>query len=57
MISDLKPYPEYKESGLTWLVKVPGHWETWPAFGAFTRVQLRHEVKDRVLSQLWPVHY
>jgi len=23
----LKPYPEYKESGVPWLGKVPGHWE------------------------------
>ncbi len=28
MIDDLKPYPEYKESGLPWLGQVPGHWET-----------------------------
>jgi type I restriction enzyme, S subunit len=27
MIADLKPYPEYKESGLPWLGQVPGHWE------------------------------
>jgi type I restriction enzyme S subunit len=27
MISDLKPYAEYKESGLPWLGQVPGHWE------------------------------
>ena len=27
MIADLKPYAEYKESGLTWLGRVPGHWE------------------------------
>ncbi|HEX3048469.1 MAG TPA: restriction endonuclease subunit S [Bacillota bacterium] len=24
---NLKPYPEYKESGVPWLGKVPGHWE------------------------------
>ncbi|MHC9543890.1 MAG: type I restriction endonuclease subunit R [Vulcanimicrobiota bacterium] len=24
---DLKPYPEYKESGVPWLGKVPAHWE------------------------------
>ena len=23
----LKPYPEYKESGVPWLGEVPGHWE------------------------------
>ncbi len=27
MIADLKPYPEYKESGLRWLGLVPEHWE------------------------------
>jgi type I restriction enzyme S subunit len=26
MIADLKPYAEYKESGLPWLGEVPGHW-------------------------------
>jgi len=26
MIADLKPYPEYKESGLPWLGQVPAHW-------------------------------
>jgi type I restriction enzyme S subunit len=27
MIADLKPYPEYKESGQEWLGHVPSHWE------------------------------
>lgn len=27
MIADLKPYPEYKESGLPWLGRVPAHWD------------------------------
>ena len=27
MIADLKPYPAYKDSGLTWLDKVPSHWD------------------------------
>ena len=26
MIADLKPYPEYKESGLPWIGRIPGHW-------------------------------
>jgi type I restriction enzyme S subunit len=26
MIADLKPYPEYKESGLPWAERVPSHW-------------------------------
>jgi len=27
MIADLKPYPEYKDSGSRWLAGVPRHWE------------------------------
>jgi len=27
MINRLKPYPEYKDSGVPWLGKVPVHWE------------------------------
>jgi hypothetical protein len=39
MIADLKPYVEYKESGLPWLGQVPGHWETR---------RLRHACEMRV---------
>jgi type I restriction enzyme, S subunit len=27
VIEDLKPYPETKDSGLTWLGEIPAHWE------------------------------
>ena len=27
MTSDLRPYPEYKDSGLPWLGRVPAHWD------------------------------
>ena len=27
MIADLKPYPEYRETGLRWLGQVPEHWK------------------------------
>lgn len=27
MIADLKPYADYKDSGLSWLGKVPAHWQ------------------------------
>jgi type I restriction enzyme S subunit len=30
MIADLKPYAEYKESGLPWLGDIPLHWEPTP---------------------------
>jgi len=26
MIAGLKPYPEYKESGVPWLGRIPSHW-------------------------------
>jgi type I restriction enzyme S subunit len=35
MIAELCSYPEYKDSGLPWLGRVPQHWEMLPAFGAF----------------------
>lgn len=30
MIDELKPYPEYKDSGLPWVGMVPRHWELRP---------------------------
>ena len=27
MIDTMKPYPEYKESGLAWFKDIPAHWE------------------------------
>lgn len=33
MIAELKPYSEYKESGLPWLGKVPAHWDLIPNRG------------------------
>jgi type I restriction enzyme S subunit len=38
VIADLKPYPEYKESGLPWLGKVPAHWNTKRAKWLFTKM-------------------
>jgi len=29
MITDLKPYPSYRDSGVEWLGAVPAHWEVW----------------------------
>jgi len=37
MIADLKPYPEYKESGLPWLGQVPEHWGLIPNRGLVRR--------------------
>ena len=27
MTTDLRPYPEYKESALPWLGQIPAHWD------------------------------
>jgi type I restriction enzyme S subunit len=36
MIADLKPYPEYKESGSPWLERTPAHWRL-PRLGSVLR--------------------
>ena len=53
MIGDLKPYSEYKDSGLPWLGQVPGHWELVPNRGLLRRrkVLVGNRHKDyRLLS-------
>jgi type I restriction enzyme, S subunit len=42
MIADLKPYAEYKESGLPWLGRVPGHWLLCPGFAAFREKKVKN---------------
>lgn len=50
MIADLKPYPAYKESGLPWLGRVPGHWEV-------KRLKNWVAVNVRTLSKSTPGNY
>ena len=50
MIADLKPYPEYKESGLPWLGKVPGHWSVLPNRALFAEVKDRNHPDEEMLS-------
>ena len=53
MIADLRPYAEYKESGLPWLGQVPGHWDMRPAFGAFVPNRERnHGMKEKTVLSL-----
>ena len=53
MIANLKPYAEYKDSGLPWLGQVPGHWDTRPAFGAFVPNHERnHGMKEKTVLSL-----
>lgn len=52
MIADLKPYSEYRESGLPWLGRVPRHWQAAPGFAAFREKQVKNVglKEKRVLS-------
>ena len=51
MIADLKPYPEYKESGLPWLGKVPRHWVIKRAKSIFQRIDQRSKTgKEELLT-------
>lgn len=53
MISGLKPYPEYRESGSMWLGKVPEHWEMRPAFGVFSPNHERNSgMKEKTVLSL-----
>jgi len=49
MIEDLKPYPQYKDSGLPWLGEVPAHWGIRRNGGLF---QQRNESGDAELPIL-----
>ncbi len=51
MIADLKPYPEYRESGPPWLGQVPGHWEVKRAKSVFQRIDERSTTgKEELLT-------
>jgi type I restriction enzyme S subunit len=41
MTDGLKPYPEYKDSGLPWLGQIPAHWELSRAKYVFREVDER----------------
>ena len=50
MIADLKPYPEYKESGHTWLGDVPTHWDVLPNRAIFSEIKDRDHPDEEMLS-------
>jgi type I restriction enzyme, S subunit len=49
MIADLKPYPEYRESGLSWLGELPADWETQRAKRILREVDERSQTGKEVL--------
>lgn len=50
MIADLKPYPEYKESGLPWLGDIPEHWASERAKWLFTKMDRQVRGDDDVVT-------
>ena len=50
MIGDLKPYPEYKDTGLPWLGRIPKHWECLPHRAIFEEVKEQGHVDEQLLS-------
>jgi type I restriction enzyme, S subunit len=50
MIADLKPYPEYKESGQKWVGDVPKHWPVMPNRALFAEVKDRNHPDEEMLS-------
>jgi type I restriction enzyme S subunit len=50
MITDLKPYAEYKESGLPWLGQVPGHWDVSPLAGLARLKSVVNQSERQLLS-------
>ena len=50
MIDGLKPYPEYKESGLPWTAKLPIHWSTERAKWLFTKMDRPVRLEDDVVT-------
>jgi type I restriction enzyme S subunit len=51
MIEGLKPYAEYKESGLPWLGKVPAHWVTKRGKSYMTAIDHRSQSgKEELLT-------
>ena len=50
MISDLKPYPKIRDSGVPWLGKVPEHWETKRAKWLFRKMNRSVRESDEVVT-------
>ena len=49
MISNLKPYPAMKDSGVPWLGQVPEHWDIKRAKNLFRCVDVRSEIGEEEL--------
>ena len=53
MITNLQPYPEYKQSGLPWLGGIPRYWNSGPGFAAFREKQVKNTgMQERTVLSL-----
>lgn len=50
MIADLKPYAEYRDSGLPWIREVPAHWRTERAKWLFVKMSRPVSAEDEVVT-------
>lgn len=50
MIQELRPYPDYKNSGVPWLGDVPEHWDLLPNRAIFSEVKDRNHPDEEMLS-------
>lgn len=50
MITKLKPYPAYKDSGVPWLGEVPEHWVVLPGRTVFCEIDDRGHADEQMLS-------
>jgi len=50
MIAGLKPYPEYKESGVPWLGRIPSHWALERAKWLFRKMDRPAGAEDDVVT-------
>jgi type I restriction enzyme S subunit len=50
MTADLRPYPEYKDSGVEWLAQIPAHWDCLPHRALFQEIKDQGHVDEPLLS-------
>jgi type I restriction enzyme S subunit len=50
MIAELRPYAEYKQSGLPWLGQLPTHWDSERAKWLFTKMERPVRDEDEVVT-------
>lgn len=55
-MQDLKPYPSYKRSGLSWLTEIPEHWEVRRNKYVFREVDKRSESGEETQLSMSQIH-